>query len=204
MKTSLVVVKEQLFKNDVFLGFQSDCEQYLSNPQICEKLKFGFQQLMNQWTIMVKQVLIDEDMAILEISYYQVQILISASSMTPLVINVPSMFPFKGTKVVPQSYGSTVNIHGQKQEDKAFMTNEAVVNIIGTGGMTISDRVFASVPPEKNNVEASTKGKGKQTANTDQGKNPTLNKSPLKDVDEFLQIIKISDYKVVEQLNHTP
>lgn len=68
---------------------------------MCEKLEYGVQQLMNQGTFPVEQVLTNEDVATLEIPYYPVQILIPANLVTPLVIIVPSPFPYERTKVIP-------------------------------------------------------------------------------------------------------
>lgn len=172
---------------------------------MCEKMKFSVQQLMNQGTILVEQVLTDEGVATMEIPYYQTQIRVPANPVTPLVIIVPSPFPFYSIKDVSWNYDSTIYMHGQKQEDKPLVIKESVVNIVGTGRMTRSGQVFASTPPlEKNNFKPLAKGKGKRNANADQGKNPTLNKSPLEDVDELMRIIRRSDYKMVEQLNQMP
>lgn len=97
MKTHFSVVKEQLLKNNLFPGWQSDCELCLSNPHMREKLKCGIQQLMKQGIILVEQVLSGENMATHEIPYYQNQIPIPQNLVNPLVIIVPSPFLFKST-----------------------------------------------------------------------------------------------------------
>lgn len=103
---------------------------------MCEKLKYGVQQLMNQKTILVEHVLTDEDVATLEILYCQTQILIPTNPVTPLVTIVPSPFPLESTKVVRWNYYSSLYIHDIK---------ESVVNIIRKGGVTRSGRVFSFV-----------------------------------------------------------
>lgn len=94
---------------------------------------------MNQGTILVEQVLTDEDAATLEIHYYQTQILVLKNLVTPLTIIVPPPFPFESTKFIPWNYDSVVYIRGKKQEDKPLKIKEPVViNIAGIGAMTIS------------------------------------------------------------------
>lgn len=95
--------------------------------------------------------------------------------MTPLVIIIPSPFPFEGIKVVPWNYDSTVYIHGQKQEDKTHVIKEPVItNITETGGMNRSGRVFALTQlPKENN-------KGKHVVNANLRKNPPHNASSSK------------------------
>lgn len=91
------------------------------NPQKCEKLRNGVQQLMNEGIFMVEQVFDEEHMATLEIPYSPLQIPVSSSSVAPmiilspvapLVVIVPSLFYFESTKAVPWNYGSTIYIHG--------------------------------------------------------------------------------------------
>ncbi|XP_050895276.1 uncharacterized protein LOC127101883 [Lathyrus oleraceus] len=162
---------------------------------------------------MVEQVSDDEHVATLEIPYTPIQILVSPNPRVPmviphlaapLVIIVPSPFHFESTKVVPWKYNSAVYIHGEKQEEPNI-SSESTINIASIGGMTQSGRIFASVPsPEKDNIEVVAKNKGKQVVSTSQGQVPPQNKSVPEDVEEFLRIIKRSDYKVVDQLNQTP
>lgn len=120
----------------------------------------------------------------------------------PLVIIVPSLFHFERTKDVPWNYNSVVYIHGHKKEEPN-VPNESAVNIAGTGGMTRSGRIFSSAPsPENDDAEEVTKSKGKQVVSP--GQVPPQNKYVSEDIEEFLRIIKKSDYKVVDQLNQTP
>lgn len=108
-------------------------------------------------------------------------------------------------KVIPWNYGSTAYLDEKMQEEKPFEIQEPISNITGMGGMTRSDRVFASTPPpEKNNLEAAAKNKGKQVVNAGHGQIFPQGKSTSDDVEEFLRIIKRSDYKVVDHINKTP
>lgn len=142
---------------------------------------------MSQGTILVDYVLTDEDMDTMEIPYYQTQILVPPNQVTPLVFIVPSQFTFESTKEVPWNYDFMVYINRQKQEEKLLLINESVVNIVVIGGMTKSGRVFTSTPPpEKKNIEASTKHRGKQIFNVNHGYKPHLNKYIPKYMDELI------------------
>ncbi|KAI5387225.1 hypothetical protein KIW84_073389 [Lathyrus oleraceus] len=80
-----------------------------------------------------------------------------------------------------------------------------VDNVGGLGGFTRSGHLFAPQPLRDNNAEALAKAKGKQAAVDEE---PVQKEAPEglfeKDVEEFMKIIKKSDYKVVDQLNQTP
>lgn len=82
--------------------------------------------------------------------------------VTPLLIIVPIPFPFKYTKVAPRIYDSTVYIHGHKVQEDPVASNEPIVNITRTGGVTISGRIFAHAPAVIDNSGTSNQDKGKQ------------------------------------------
>lgn len=97
----------------------------------------------------------------------------------------------------------------QGKEDRPLVINEPnVTSIIGPTGMTRSGRVFAP-----RTVDTSAKAKGNEVATHVQIpilnlKMQEMHLSPKVDVtreeaEEFLKIIKKSDYKVVDQLNQT-
>ncbi|KAI5396726.1 hypothetical protein KIW84_062813 [Lathyrus oleraceus] len=81
---------------------------------------------------------------------------------------------------------------------------QVVDNVGGPGGFTRSGRLFAPQPLRDNNVEALAKAKGKQAVVEEE---PVQKEAPEgsfeKDVEEFMKIIKKSDYKIVDQLNQT-
>lgn len=119
---------------------------------------------------MVEQTSGEGNVATLEIPYTPLQISVSSNPVVsliipnlvaPLVIILLSPFHFESTKVFPWNYNPVVYIHGTKQEDPST-TNESTVNIAGTRGMPRSGCVFAFTPlPNKDNVEAVAKSKGK-------------------------------------------
>lgn len=64
--------------------------------------------------------------------------------------------------------------------------------------------MFSPIPPPDNNNEVSNRAKGTQDGNGDQGQDFAQKATPTDEVEEFLRIIRKSDYKVVDQLNQTP
>lgn len=73
------------------------------------------------------------------------------------------------------------------------------MNITGTRGVTRSRRIFGLVPRVIDNGGTSNQDKRKQVEGTQQRQDST----PISEVEEFMCIIKKSDYKVVDQFNQT-
>ena len=78
-------------------------------------------------------------------------------------------------------------------------------NVGGPGGFTRSGRLFAPQPLRDANAEASARAKGKQVVVDEEPAQKEVPEGSFeKDVEEFMKIIKKSDYKIVDQLNQTP
>jgi len=133
----------------------------------------------------------------------------------PMVIQIPSPFPYKNDKVVSWKYGINVlnNDSCEKQENETTYVDKTTVdNIFGIGGMTISGPLFT--PPELRNgkslekankevtiekAKAFLKGKALQVDQKPEGKgNKEISDEAA---GEFLRFIQQSEYKVVDQLN---
>ncbi|MCI56158.1 receptor-like kinase, partial [Trifolium medium] len=78
-----------------------------------------------------------------------------------------------------------------------------VINIDGLGRITRSGRVFAPEQLQKS-TEVASPPKDKNLPVTDGQAELSKGKEKQDDMDEFLKIIKRSDYKVVDQLGQTP
>ncbi|XP_050889426.1 uncharacterized protein LOC127094663 [Lathyrus oleraceus] len=230
IKTLLLEVKKQLLLRNVFPGCTDDCARCGDTPQGCEELREGVQMLIDQGIFLVEHSSAADEVSTLEIPYYPVQIPVENAPTTPLVIVVPAPFSYESTKAIPWNYNSTNYLHGRKLEErmakarktlvihvpseipehaevqKSVEVQEPVVNITGTSGMTRSGRIFAAPPPppEKEDLGTNAKSKGKQSAGPEQEQTQTQGKVAPDDVEEFLRIIKKSDYKVVDHLNQTP
>lgn len=74
-----------------------------------------------------------------------------------------------------------------------------MVKMIGTGGVRRNGRIFAPIPLVTDNNGPLAQEISKKTENAQQRKYSL----PTNEVDEFLRIIKRSDYRVVNQLNQT-
>ncbi|XP_050877316.1 uncharacterized protein LOC127081075 [Lathyrus oleraceus] len=210
LKTPLIEIKNPLMKNNVFPICGNYCEHCLINPQQCGTLKSVIQQLMNQGILVVDCPSTKEDVSTVEIPYDEVpplqipydfsQLTLLTNPITPIVITVPTPFPYVDTKAVPWMYDTSVYIHGQKEQEEPIKSSDPMINITGTSGVTRSGRIFASTPTPIGTINPSTLDKGKQIDGAQQRQDPT----PSSEVDEFLRIIKKSDYRVVDQLNQTP
>ena len=121
----------------------------------------------------------------------------SKPAVTPLVISLPGPVPYKSDKVVPYKYNATILEDGV---EVPIQPMPDVGNITDNSRVTRSGRVFA--PVIRRDVVA-----GKKIAENDEPKKITGETSGAtleKEVDDILKIIKMSDYKIVDQLLQTP
>ncbi|XP_058784481.1 uncharacterized protein LOC131659286 [Vicia villosa] len=102
------------------------------------------------------------------------------------IIPVRDPYPVDKMKAVPWEYDSS--------------TNTDVTNIVGPGGMTRSGRIFNTAKPNENLAQASNQATVVPTEEGTSKDKETANK----DAEEFLALIKKSDYRVVDQLHQTP
>lgn len=80
---------------------------------------------------------------------------------------------------------------------KPLVLEPAATNIAGVKGMIRCGRVFAPEQQLKKNTHESLKGK----KDAGLGEGPSKKGEPQEETDEFLRLIRKSDYKVVDQLN---
>ncbi|XP_050919814.1 uncharacterized protein LOC127137391 [Lathyrus oleraceus] len=210
LKTLLIEIKNVLIRSDAFPVCTKTCEHCLTDPPQCEILKAFIQTLVNQGILLIDLPSTIKDVSTLEIPYDEVpplqipynlsQLTLSTNPIAPMVITVPTSFPYDDTKEVPWVYDTSVYIHGQKMQEETMKSNDPIVSIVGTGEVTRSGRIFAPVPPSIGPSGPSILNKAKQIDDTQQRQDSL----PTNEVDEFLRIIKRSDYRVVEQLNQTP
>ena len=144
-----------------------------------------------------------EEIAVVDIPYDEVNVEIPIS---PLVIEFPAPFAYKDEKAVPWIYHPRAFKQGQ--EDRPLMINEPnATSNVGPAGMTRSGRVFAP-----RTADTSAKAKGKEVVVQIPIPNQEMQDMHLspkvaatrEEAEEFLRIINMSDYKVVDQLNQTP
>ncbi|XP_050883483.1 uncharacterized protein LOC127086729 [Lathyrus oleraceus] len=130
------------------------------------------QRLMNQGILVVDCPSIKEDVSTLEIPYDKIsplqipynfsQLTLSTNHVTPIIITVPTPFMYVNTKAVPWVYDTSVYIHGQKIQEEPLKSNDPMINITGTGGITRSGRIFTPAPTPIGTINPSASDKGKQ------------------------------------------
>ncbi|KAI5384969.1 hypothetical protein KIW84_071820 [Lathyrus oleraceus] len=139
----------------------------------------------------------------------------------PTTIIVTGRRPVENSRVVPWKYDNAYRSN-RRAESQIRPVNQARVtiglpsrapviaspvvdNVGGPGGFTRSGRLFAPQPLRDNNAEALAKAKGKQAVVAEESAQKEVPEGSFeKDVEEFMKIIKKSDYKIVDQLNQTP
>lgn len=118
-----------------------------------------------------------------------------ADSAKCLNIKTLALFPYKFDKAIPWGYEPTTIVNGV---EKLLVNNRAITNITDVSGLTRSGRVFmpANLRGSKHVVEKPDNGKASLVI---------LESRPIQDVEaeEYLHLIRKSDYKVVDHILQT-
>ncbi|XP_050915175.1 uncharacterized protein LOC127130153 [Lathyrus oleraceus] len=180
LKTPLIEIKNALMRDNAFSICSND--YYPSTKEDVSTLEIPY-----------------DEVPPLQIPYDFSQLTLLINHVTPIIITVPTPFPYVETKAVQWVYDTSVYIHGQKIQEEPWKSSDPMINITDTGGITRSGRIFAPTLTPIGTINPSTSDKGKQIDGANQRQDP----APSNEVDEFLCIIKKSDYRVVDQLNQT-
>lgn len=201
IKTLIAVIGTQLLKS-------GRIPVELVDEGNIEDLKRFIQRMLDRGELQIERRVKgtkEKDIAVIDIPYNAVNVEIP---ITPLVIEFLAPVAYEDEKAVPWIYHPRAFKQGQ--EDRPLIINEPnVTSIVGPAGMTCSGRVFAP-----RTVDTSAKAKGKGVVTHIQIPVPNLEMQEMhlspkvvvtcEEAEEFLRIIKKSDYKVVDQLNQTP
>lgn len=104
--------------------------------------------------------------------------------------------------VVPWKYDVTIMIDEKDVKMKDEVVKSDVTNITRVSRMTLSGLFFSSESIKvKISKSSEWSSDEKVVLGSNQEPNPANKGIPLDEVDEFLKIIKISEYKVVDQLH---
>ncbi|XP_058754106.1 uncharacterized protein LOC131627283 [Vicia villosa] len=167
-----------------------------------EAFKTTLQRLVNQGVVQFKEYPEEEYVAMLDrneplmiprqgarktliIPCAKATLLIPAQVHTR-IIPVRDPYPVDKMKAVPWEYESNASTD--------------VTNIVGPGGMTRSGRIFNTAKSRENSAQAN----DQDTVVPTERSTPIDKEITNKDAEEFLALIKKSDYKVVDQLHQTP
>ncbi|XP_050915448.1 uncharacterized protein LOC127130491 [Lathyrus oleraceus] len=199
IQTPIAMIGTQLLKSGLI-------PEELVDEENDKNLRNFIQRMLDQGELQINRRVkskSEEEIAVVDIPYDEVNMEIPIS---PLVIEFPAPFAYEDEKAVSWIYQPRAFKQGQK--DQPLVINEPnVTSIVGTAGMTCSGRVFAP-----RTADASTKAKGKEVTVQIPVPNQEMQEMHMspkaavtrEEAEEFLRIIKKSDYKVVDQLNQTP
>ncbi|XP_058727053.1 uncharacterized protein LOC131598475 [Vicia villosa] len=167
-----------------------------------EDFKDTLQRLVDQGVIQLKEHPEEEYVAMLDRN--EPMIIPSQGARKPLIIpcsKAPLLIPIQGyTRIIPVRAPYPVDKMKAVPWEYNSGTDTAVTNIVGPGGMTRSGRIFKTAQPNENVTQASN-----QTTATPTEEGMAKDKEATnKDAEEFLALIKKSDYRVVDQLHQTP
>lgn len=112
--------------------------------------------------------------------------------MTSLVINLPGPVPYQSDKVVPYKYNATMSENGKD------VPLPSIINIADVSRVIRSGRIFSK------RTEDVTTGKQAHVEIPFEPVGQSNNINLKSDDNEVLNIIRKSEYNMVEQLLHTP
>ncbi|XP_058775661.1 uncharacterized protein LOC131649933 [Vicia villosa] len=205
----LPLLKVELLRMGLYAGCGELCNDCMATSSVCDKVKNGIQQLIDSGYLQFERVrrpeVFENEINVASIPYTPTKIPIPARA-PPLVITLPGPVPYTSEKAIPWNYGGEVFYQRAKFELRTPVEKEDVDNVVGVGRMTRSGRILN--PPQnihKDNTEAlaQAKGKGVTEDTMDQGQSSNSEDTVAKEMEEFLKIIKKSEYKVVDQLSQT-
>src|SRR3954469_14496891 len=171
-----------------------------------EAFEDTLQRLMDQGLIQLEEHPEEEYVAMLERN--EPLMIPAQGARKPLIIpcsRPPVMIPAQErTKIIPIRGPYPLDQMKAVPWEYETDTNTAVSSIIGPGGMTRSGRIFKTAqvqPTSSGNLTQS--GEQVVTRPIDEAE-PKDKETSNKDAEEFLALIKKSDYRVVDQLQQTP
>ncbi|XP_058784441.1 uncharacterized protein LOC131659246 [Vicia villosa] len=206
IREPLVLMHVRLCRLAFFQHNHAVCEVCYENPRDYRQVRREIHKMLDERTLHITYER-DEDNNInvvtaefpvpevVEISYDSQNM-----AVIPLTIQMPKPFPYNSSTTVPWRYGATTII---EKEEYEIGPEPAIVNIADMIHMTQSGRLFAPVLPKpRSNLLVQV------TPQKDVPRKEPVITEPVfetkdDDMEEFLNLIKKSDYKVVEQLLQT-
>jgi hypothetical protein len=125
VKTPLLMIHAKLAKCDLIKKTHDNCEECALSPKGCQVVKEQVQELMNQGILQISRARKIEDVLVVEPHFENnkevlkpVEVLYQKRDAQPLinqkhpvVVFVPSPFPYKSSKAVPWNYDATAFVH---------------------------------------------------------------------------------------------
>ncbi|XP_020205174.1 uncharacterized protein LOC109790439 [Cajanus cajan] len=240
IKTSMRFIFSKLFRFGMIEGNLLEAEMCGLHPtamhsiEKCDEFKQILQDLIDSNLVQVSQFPIGEDVLMAQseerpnvviprplVIHFTRNVPLPKSNIhKPLIVQVPTPFPYKDTKAIPWKYNVEVKINGNmnEQQKKEVSDGETdVTNIAGVGGMTRSGRIYTLEELREGDITKNLREKEKATVSggidhvtKNNGKNAIVqNEEEKKEVLdeealEFLKFIRQSEYKLIDQLDRTP
>ncbi|KAI5426813.1 hypothetical protein KIW84_032299 [Lathyrus oleraceus] len=217
LKTPLAEVKRKLMLNGVHPGCGINCAECTVSVSGCSLLRKTVQGLMDEGSILIEKTNKGKDEVSTITIYFDPVDLSTLAEAAPVTITVPGPIPYDKDDAVPWHYGGEVYCNGERVEDQtASETTVSKVDNAGPSGFTRSGRLFApdalrggeGEKEKKEKAEALARAKGKAVVGDS---TPVVTPAPVgseekldDDAEEFLRIIKKSEYKLVDHLQQTP
>ncbi|XP_050919593.1 uncharacterized protein LOC127137151 [Lathyrus oleraceus] len=204
IRRSLVEIHSVLCAHGLFQHDHQICVTCSVNSRGCRKIQDDLQGVLDQGLIQISRQVSSPESQEQEVNVIipcfniPEKVEIAYHPREPVVICPPGPMPYTSDKAVPYRYAATIIENGKEVEIK---TLASVTNIAANSRMTGSGRVFAPPVIPSRNVE---KDPVVVVPVTREAEGQTSNSTLDKETDELLRIIKISDYKVVDQLLQTP
>ncbi|XP_058751635.1 uncharacterized protein LOC131624732, partial [Vicia villosa] len=201
IRGSLVEMHATLCEYSHYEHNHAACRICSVNPRGCYIVRRDLQEMIDQRLIEILRDRDEDDVNVIEpcfeipecveIGYY------GKAAVEPLVICLPGSVPYSSDKAVPYRYNATMLEAGKEVEIKPL---SSVENIADVSRVTRSGRVFTQpqtvVDVQRNPTQV--------PVNNNDVTKVNAGSSSEKEMDEILKLIKMSDYKIVDQLHRTP
>lgn len=104
-------------KHSALTGVHNNCELCKTGPKRCEELKDCVQELMDQGILQFSRDKVLEEVSVIEpieIVYRKKQVEVPIKKVQPIVLHVPSPFPYQNSKDLPWRYNAIVSVGGEE------------------------------------------------------------------------------------------
>ena len=199
IRTPLTLLHNKLREIALFTRDHTACKVCSTDLRGCQKVKDDIQRLLNQGELVVEKKCDDVCAATSE---EPVEIFFDSrkSVDAPLVICLPGPIPYTSEKAIPYKYNATIIEDGREVPIPPL---PYVVNITKDSRVLRNARVIPALFQKKAGAPVIEQIQAKDS-NTTKDAGQTSRTNTNADFEELLQLIKNSEYKVIDQLMQTP
>ncbi|XP_050877776.1 uncharacterized protein LOC127081573 [Lathyrus oleraceus] len=206
IRRSLVEMHATLCELNYYEHNHTSCQVCSRDPRGCDVVKRDLQEMLDQNLIQVTRDRNEDE--------HEVNVIVprfnlpepvviaydgQKTAVSPLVICLVGLTPYKSDKVMPYKYNATMVEDGKEVSIPAL---PSVVNITDVSGVTRSGQIFVVVAPNRIEDVVIEKSSSERTPVIQAVQSSIVNQNP--DQDEMLKLIKKSDFNMLDHLLHTP